>query len=269
MRTRKQYTSKGFTIVELLIVIVVIAILAAITIVAYNGITNRAKSSAVQTAVSQAAKKAIAYSVTNAGDYPLDLTEAQVAEPSNVTYLYNRVTTANPKSFCVTATSGTISFYASSTNPTPQQGACPGQTNLVAWDKTQAEATKPILTSASVDYGVFRKTTASMRINPTSPGQTVRGAPYAVSEGEAYTISMWMKSDANWNGQNTNSKIRFGNNSNGNHLYSCPINGVKLDWTQMTCEYTVPAGVTSLVMSVGNDGTTGSIWIDDISLIKS
>ena len=38
----------GFTIVELLIVVVVIAILAAITIVSYNGISNRAKSSAVQ-----------------------------------------------------------------------------------------------------------------------------------------------------------------------------------------------------------------------------
>lgn len=34
---------KGFTIVELLIVIVVIGILAAITIVAYNGIQDRAK----------------------------------------------------------------------------------------------------------------------------------------------------------------------------------------------------------------------------------
>jgi prepilin-type N-terminal cleavage/methylation domain-containing protein len=35
---------KGFTIVELLIVVVVIAILAAITIVSYNGIQNRAKN---------------------------------------------------------------------------------------------------------------------------------------------------------------------------------------------------------------------------------
>lgn len=37
-------STKGFTIVELLIVIVVIGILAAITIVAYNGIQTRAKN---------------------------------------------------------------------------------------------------------------------------------------------------------------------------------------------------------------------------------
>ena len=44
-RAQKQ---TGFTIVELLIVVVVIAILAAITIVAYNGIQNRAYDSSVQ-----------------------------------------------------------------------------------------------------------------------------------------------------------------------------------------------------------------------------
>lgn len=37
----------GFTIVELLIVIVVIAILAAITIVSYNGVTQRSQAAAV------------------------------------------------------------------------------------------------------------------------------------------------------------------------------------------------------------------------------
>lgn len=47
----------GFTIVELLIVIVVIAILAAITIVAYNGIQNRAADAAVSADLSNIAKK--------------------------------------------------------------------------------------------------------------------------------------------------------------------------------------------------------------------
>lgn len=51
----------GFTLVELLIVIVVIAILAAISIVAYNGIQNRGKSSAAQELASQIQKKAEAY----------------------------------------------------------------------------------------------------------------------------------------------------------------------------------------------------------------
>lgn len=43
---------KGFTIVELLIVIVVIAILAAITVVSYNGIQARAQQSKVASDIS-------------------------------------------------------------------------------------------------------------------------------------------------------------------------------------------------------------------------
>ena len=61
---------KGFTIVELLIVIVVIAILAAITIVSYNGIQNRAKNQQVVTAVAAYYKALQSYAVDNADAFP-------------------------------------------------------------------------------------------------------------------------------------------------------------------------------------------------------
>jgi len=59
MRQQKRlFNSSGFTIVELLIVIVVIAILAAISIVAYNGIQARAHDSVVENDLQAFAKKA-------------------------------------------------------------------------------------------------------------------------------------------------------------------------------------------------------------------
>lgn len=60
---------KGFTIVELLIVIVIIGILAAITIVAYNGIQNRASDVAIQSDLANIAKKLKAYNAEK-GVYP-------------------------------------------------------------------------------------------------------------------------------------------------------------------------------------------------------
>ena len=59
----------GFTIVELLIVIVVIAILATISIVAYNGIQNRSHDTAVQSDVSNFAKQIMLYQAEH-GAYP-------------------------------------------------------------------------------------------------------------------------------------------------------------------------------------------------------
>ena len=61
---------KGFTIVELLIVIVVIGILAAISIVAYNGIQDRANNITTTSAASQWVKILRAYEATT-GNLPI------------------------------------------------------------------------------------------------------------------------------------------------------------------------------------------------------
>jgi prepilin-type N-terminal cleavage/methylation domain-containing protein len=63
--------SNGFTIVELLIVIVVIGVLAAITVVAYNGVQKRASNAQQATAAKGYAKLFKQYQTLNGG-YPTE-----------------------------------------------------------------------------------------------------------------------------------------------------------------------------------------------------
>ena len=80
--------NRGFTIVELLVVIVVIGILAAITIVSYTGITGEANTASAQTAANNIYNKAIVYSVdTTAGRFPATISALTGAAPTTTYFM--------------------------------------------------------------------------------------------------------------------------------------------------------------------------------------
>ncbi|MDF1478786.1 hypothetical protein PYV02_06770 [Leifsonia sp. H3M29-4] len=106
--------------------IVVIAILAAVTIVAYNGISKRAKASTAQSAAQQIAKKIATYAITNGEDYPSDLATIGVTDDGSTSYQYSVNNSASPRTYCVTVSVSDISYFISSTQQSPTEGGCPG-----------------------------------------------------------------------------------------------------------------------------------------------
>lgn len=123
MHLKNKQNTAGFTIVELLIVIVIIAILAAITIVAYNGISRSAQNSSVQTEVKQVGSKILAY-YAETGTFPEDLEQAGVStsELDTVQVVYAPHATG----FCLTGNfiSNSNVVYNFDQGGAVQEGAC-------------------------------------------------------------------------------------------------------------------------------------------------
>lgn len=122
----------GFTIVELLIVIVVIAILAAITIVSFSGIRQRADDASVKTNVAQATKQLKLFAVMNAGEYPTSISSCP--SPIGGAICYNGSDTqtlaysvdngSSPRSFCFSAQTANGATYYSDETAQVLTGGC-------------------------------------------------------------------------------------------------------------------------------------------------
>ncbi len=254
---------KGFTVVELIIVIIVIAVLAAITIVAYTSIQRNATASTVQSTLAQVAKKANEYALRNGNQYPNALSDIGVSNTDSITYQYTNDTSTTPGTYALTATGNyDISYYVSSSAGAPKEGVAPGH-NLVVWDETRPE-TVPV-PQATIDTAQSRTAPASMRLGTGQTGRTVRGSPFTAEPGKVITVTLWLRTDTTWNGTAGNSKIRFGG-TGGALLTACGYSGVKTTWTLATCNYTYTSTHPNITVTVGNDGTAGNIWIDDLTV---
>lgn len=119
---------KGFTIVELLIVVVVIAILAAITIVAYNGIQNRARDSVVKNEASLGLKQIKMFASTNNDSFPSSITSCPTPTAGAACILNNSTNTlayfGTPNFFCLSVNDGKGAIYSVTQTGQVTAGSC-------------------------------------------------------------------------------------------------------------------------------------------------
>jgi len=111
---------QGFTIVELLIVVVVIAILAAITMVVYSSLNDKAIVAVLESDLSQLSTK-LSTDKVEGGSFPTNSSSLQLTPNNGITYEY----TSDGSTFCLSAKKGKKSYHITEASR-PEEGVCVG-----------------------------------------------------------------------------------------------------------------------------------------------
>lgn len=115
----------GFTIVELIVVVVVIGILVSITVISYSVVTENAHSKAVatdaQTVGSQLTKiKSDTGAYPSTASFSTAVTLTNTSGNTTYNYTYDSVT----GNYCLVATGYNTTYHITNTNSLPKEGAC-------------------------------------------------------------------------------------------------------------------------------------------------
>lgn len=194
--------ARGFTIVELLVVIVIVGILAAIVVTAYSGITQKAIASSLQSDLANASKQLKMFQVEN-GAYPSSnncptpaIGEICLKSSIGNSYGYINVdmlTDNNSQVFCLNAINKNISYNINQDGG-PNSGECP----LSGWwalngnanDSSGNERNGSIGGSPALTIGQDGNTNGAYLFNAAT--QTIT-TPIPAIKNTILTISAWIK----------------------------------------------------------------------------
>jgi len=118
---------KGFTVIELVVVIIVVGILVVIGRAAYNGVQDQGRLVALKSDLSNAPAALELFRKQAAdGNYPVNLDEAKLTKSDGIEFQYWSDATTTPVSYCLTGTVKKTSYYITSDDNRPEPGACRG-----------------------------------------------------------------------------------------------------------------------------------------------
>lgn len=266
----KWATQRAFTIVELLIVIVVIAILAAITLVAYNGIRERAEQSAAETTIAQAARKIEAAAAASSdGLYPANLNAAGL---SDADYQYTRTT--DGLSFCVTTVYNGSLPYNVKKGSSPAYGPCDGHSGGLSYCPTDTYVPingfycdGTVGQVASLNTSAVKLASTDSLVPAGAPGsyvgrQTNRdnylSNQFAVTVGETYCIEGWVATAASSVAHTVGLHLTTSGGSNTWQASSYASASEPNTWQKIQGCITVPSGYVNGRVWSQNNGTNGS-----------
>ena len=199
MIRKSSRSTEAFTIVELLIVIVVIGILAAITIVSFNGVSAKARIAGLQSTL-ESSVKTIENARTLAGTitYP---TTAPSGIDSSVSYTSNVALGG----YCATKTDTGLTYMVTLSNPTPHAGPSSAVTgcsvtNMIANpsfevnNSTWGTGSRATLTTSTA-YGAVAGTSAGLLTKTsTTNGEGHMAILLSTTVGKRYSVSFSVRS---------------------------------------------------------------------------
>lgn len=284
---RSNTQSSGFTIIELIIVVVIIGILVAIVSASYVGITKNAEEKSAAAMARQVGDKAKLYQVNN-GSYPDSMASLDLGGPDESKIQYEKT----DEGFCVTTIIGKSSAFTTQSS-IPGAGGCPGHAqsgrpaiiNLAlnpsaekfdkGWYSNNSADYPRIFDSSKARTGNYSVSSAHKNVSNSLLSLYAIGAQegsgFPVESNKPYTVSVYFTSDVPHKGY---MYCSFRSNGAYTTVGSAPqITGKVGEWTRTSYTCNSPANtdrlrIIGVVLSLTSQPAGTKAYMDDFMVTE-